>query len=151
MNDAPLMPPARIGFVGIGNMGRPMAAKLAAAGYALQVFDLNLEASRAFAEKHGGDVASSLRALARASDIVITMLPDAGAVRQAVFGEGGLADGLPAGSLIVDMSSCDPTSTRELGAALGGRGIGLVDAPVSGGVSGPRTRRSPPWWVAIRR
>ncbi len=130
----PLAPPARIGFVGVGNMGRPMAAKLAASGYDLRVFDLNLEAARGFVAQHGGKVASSLRELAGASEAIITMLPDAKAVSAACFGKDGLAESLEAGSLVIDMSSCDPTATRKLGAKLEARGIRLIDAPVSGGV-----------------
>jgi 3-hydroxyisobutyrate dehydrogenase len=129
-----LVPPARIGFIGIGNMGRPMAAKLAASGFALNLFDLKRDAAEGFAAEHGGSVSPSLAALAHESEAVITMLPDAASVRGAVLGEGGLAEGLAWGSLIIDMSSCDPTATRELGAILEARGIGLIDAPVSGGV-----------------
>jgi len=131
---AALLPPARIGFVGIGNMGRPMAARLAAAGYELHMLDRDLEAARAFAERHGGKVASSLVALAKTCPAVITMLPDAETVREVVLGGGGLADGLAAGSLVIDMSSSDPTATRELGLRLEERGLFLIDAPVSGGV-----------------
>jgi 3-hydroxyisobutyrate dehydrogenase len=133
MSAAPA-PPAPIGFVGIGNMGRPMAAMIAAAGYELRVFDRNLEATRGFATEHGGVVAPSLKALARASSTVITMLPASNIVHDVVLGPEGLADGLAPGSLVIDMSSSDPTATREIGLKLKERGIAFIDAPVSGGV-----------------
>ena len=131
---AALAVPAAIGFVGVGNMGRPMAARLVAAGYALEIFDIDRRAAQGFVERHGGRIAPSLAALGQASEAVITMLPDANSVREAVLSADGAASGLAAGSLVIDMSSCDPTATRALGAELERRGLSLIDAPVSGGV-----------------
>jgi 3-hydroxyisobutyrate dehydrogenase len=111
-----------------------MAAKLAAAGYALHLYDIDAEAARRFATQHGGEVETSLPTLAQASQIIITMLPDGKIVREVVFGRNGLISRLAPGALVMDMSSCDPTGTRELGRSLDERGIEFIDAPVSGGV-----------------
>jgi 3-hydroxyisobutyrate dehydrogenase len=130
------MPP-RLGFVGLGNMGRPMAERLVAAGYRLALADAAPERLSGFPADRVARP-GSLAALAGESDIVITMLPDGKAVRAVVLGtsEGSdcVAAGLAPGSLVIDMSSSAPMGTRALGEALAARGIGLVDAPVSGGV-----------------
>jgi 3-hydroxyisobutyrate dehydrogenase len=127
--------PERIGLVGLGHMGRPIAARLLAGGVPLSVFDARREAMA----ESGGTPATSLADLARRSDVVITLLPDGAAVRRAVLGAGTpgedrLLDGLAAGAVVVDMGSSSPTGTQTLGTALAARGVGLVDAPVSGGV-----------------
>ena len=129
-----LQPPARIGFIGVGNMGRRMARRLVEAGYSLQLADTNPSAVNGFIAAHGGTAASSLSALARSVDAVITMLPDGKAVREVVTGKDGLLSGLPAGCLVIDMSSSNPVGTRELGGLLAERSIPMIDAPVSGGV-----------------
>ncbi|MFI5012691.1 MAG: NAD(P)-dependent oxidoreductase [Hyphomicrobiales bacterium] len=134
----PIGPPAAIGFIGLGNMGRPMAARLAAAGYAIRACDRDEAAMRGFVAAHGGTVASTPATLARGVDIVIAMLPDGRAVREVALGEHGLAGALPAGAILIDMSSSDPVGTRELGAALAAHDIALIDAPVSGGVKGAK-------------
>jgi 3-hydroxyisobutyrate dehydrogenase len=126
----------RIGFIGMGNMGMPMAANLVRAGYDVTVHDIAAGRMAAFVKAHGGRPAASLSALGAAADLVITMLPSGREVRQVLLeADGGaLAGNLRAGSFIVDMSSADPVGTRALGAELAARGIVLVDAPVSGGV-----------------
>jgi 3-hydroxyisobutyrate dehydrogenase len=129
-----LRPKGAIGFVGLGKMGRPMAARLVAAGYRLHVADLKVEVTRHFADEHGASIPRSLAALGNAADIVITILPDGAAVREAALGENGLMAGLSSGKVVIDMSSSDPIGTRELGNVLAKRGVALVDAPVSGGV-----------------
>ncbi|MBV8962810.1 MAG: NAD(P)-dependent oxidoreductase [Hyphomicrobiales bacterium] len=129
-----LVPPARIGFVGLGNMGRPMAARLAGAGYELHLTDKDVSLATNFVAAHGGTVAPSLAALAGAVEAVITMLPDGKAVREVVLGRGSVAARLSPGSIVIDMSSSDPIGTREVGEALRAKKIELVDAPVSGGV-----------------
>jgi 3-hydroxyisobutyrate dehydrogenase len=133
-----LVPPATIGFIGLGNMGRPMAARLAEAGYDLHLLDKDASVAKSFAAERGATVAPSLAALAGAASAVITMLPDGKAVREVALGRDGLIDNLSAGCVVIDMSSSDPVGTRELGAALLAKQIDLVDAPVSGGV--PRAR-----------
>ncbi len=125
-----------IGFIGIGNMGRPMAANLVRGGHAVIVYDVAPERARGFADEHQARAVSSLAELGRGAGTVITMLPTGRDVRAALLEmEGGaLAKSLKAGSIVIDMSSSDPVGTRELGKELAARGVRLVDAPVSGGV-----------------
>lgn len=126
----------RIGFIGIGNMGWPMAANVARSGFPLTVYDADPERGRRFAAEHGAAAAPSLAALGPATDILVTMLPDGHVVRRVLLDEegGALAASLAAGSIVVDMSSAAPVGTQELGKTLAARGIALIDAPVSGGV-----------------
>jgi len=128
----------RIGFIGLGNMGAPMSANVAKAGLPLTVFDLDPARCAAHAAKIGAAAASTLAELAAASDVIICMLPNGAIVREVVLGtsnaHSGVAAHLPAGALIIDMSSSVPAGTRELGAALASRGLTLMDAPVSGAV-----------------
>jgi 3-hydroxyisobutyrate dehydrogenase len=125
-----------IGFIGIGNMGWGMAANLAKAGFDLSVFDTDKSRAQQFAEEFGTSVCTDVRALADRK-IIVTMLPTGHIVRQ-VLTEGGaesLLARLPAGSIVVDMSSSEPVGTRQLGDMLAQQGIALIDAPVSGGVA----------------
>lgn len=129
----------KIGFVGIGAMGTPMAANLAKAGYKLVIYDIDRARTAAFASVHEIEVASSLAELGKQCGTVITMLPDDKAVRQALYGETGnsqncVVANLKAGSTVIDMSSSSPVSTRELGRLFDARGVKFIDAPVSGGV-----------------
>jgi 3-hydroxyisobutyrate dehydrogenase len=128
----PLAPKAaKVGFIGIGNMGEPMAAHLVKAGWDVQVYDTDAAKVSKFS------AAASLAALGQRCNAIITMLPDGHVVRKVVFeGDDCLVKGLARGAVIIDMSSSAPVGTRELGEALAGRGIGLIDAPVSGGVKG---------------
>lgn len=114
------------GFIGLGAMGFPMASRLAAAGHAMCVRDLDAAKVARFRRRHG-DAGGP-------ADILVTMLPDGKAVRRALE----TSDLLRRGTLVVDMGSCDPHDTRELGKALARRGARLVDAPVSGRVDGAR-------------
>jgi 3-hydroxyisobutyrate dehydrogenase len=129
-----------IGFIGIGNMGNPMARNLIKAGWKVTVYDADAAKTRSFAEAHGAGTASSLAELGKQSHVVITMLPDGIVVRRVVLGKesGGdcLVKGLAKGATIVDMSSSAPVGTRRLGEDLRPYGISLIDAPVSGGVKG---------------
>jgi 3-hydroxyisobutyrate dehydrogenase len=138
MNSSFLVPPARIGIVGLGKMGMPMARNLARAGYRISVHDLNGEALTRACEATGAEAPRSLKALAERSAAVITMLPDGGAVRSVTLGEKANGDcllsGLPRGGILIDMSSSSPVGTRQLGALLGDHGVMMLDAPVSGGV-----------------
>ena len=131
---------ACIGFVGLGNMGAPMAGHLARAGHDLVLYDTRRAAAEALTGE-SARVAETLRDLGGRCGVVITMLPDSEVVRAVVLGEetgDGLVHGLTRGAVVIDMSSSAPTATRELGQALAARGIELVDAPVSGGV--PRAK-----------
>jgi 3-hydroxyisobutyrate dehydrogenase len=123
-----------LAFVGLGQMGRPMAARLARAGHRLRVYDANRKALEAFAVESAASACASAAEAARGAEVLITMLPDGRIVRDVLLGAGRAADALGRGAAVVDMSSSDPVGTRELGAALAAKGIALVDAPVSGGV-----------------
>jgi 3-hydroxyisobutyrate dehydrogenase len=127
----------KIGFIGIGNMGNPMAGHLVKKGFDVTVYDVRPEIVKAFISQHGGKAAASLVDAAHGMDVVITMLPDDQVVRKAVLGDGSencIAAGLARGAIVMDMSTCNPTATRSLAKALKPRGIGVVDAPVMGGV-----------------
>src|SRR5690606_1930361 len=122
-------PTPRIGFIGLGVMGAPMARNLASAGYHLSVFDADPTRAPAIA----GDrisAATDLRALAAGSDIVITMLPNGEVVNQVVAE--GLAHAMTPGALLLDTSSSEPWLTRRSAEILGTRDVAMVDAPVSG-------------------
>ena len=124
-----------IGFAGIGNMGWPMAARLIKAEYHVHVLDSRPERAADFAKETGGHRALSMRELGAAADIVITMLPDSAAVGEVLFGaaDGG-APSLRSGSVVIEMSSGVPGQTVAFAERLRGQGIGMIDAPVSGGV-----------------
>ena len=132
----------RIGLIGVGNMGAPMARRLSAAGHELMVYDLQRAALDALLASDPSLLAAeTLSQIGESCRVAITMLPDSAAVRQAVLGgegQGGLAQAMAPGGVIVDMSSSAPTATVALGAELREHGLDLVDAPVSGGV--PRAR-----------
>src|SRR5918996_6535263 len=127
---------ARIGFIGMGNMGAPMAANLVRGGYQVTAHDIALERAKNFATTHNAHAAETLAALGRDCDLIITMLPSGHEVRQVLLeADGGaLVRNLRAGSIVIDMSSSDPVGTRRLGDELAAHKIELVDAPVSGGV-----------------
>jgi len=129
-------PIRKVGFVGIGNMGAPMAGHLVAAGYDVTVFDARPETVDIFVARHGGNAAKALPEAGEGADAVITMLPDDKVVREVIIGDGagGLAAVLSKGAIVIDMSTSDPVGTRALGEALKARGIEVVDAPVMGGV-----------------
>ena len=125
----------KIGFIGLGAMGRPMAANLVKAGHDLVVRDVDAATADAFVAEHGGTIARQADDFASVH-AVITMLPTGAIVREALLGLGGAAAGLPAGTLVIDMSSSEPDGTRQLGADLAEKGLSFIDAPVSGGVGG---------------
>jgi 3-hydroxyisobutyrate dehydrogenase len=131
--------PGKIGFVGIGAMGTPMAANLIKAGYRLVVFDADPARTASFASTREVEVAKDLPALGRASSIVITMLPDGKIVRKVMCEEKDsfqncVAAELKPGTTVIEMSSSSPIGTRELAVLLEQRGVKMIDAPVSGGV-----------------
>ena len=127
-----------VGFVGLGIMGKPMAANLVAAGYPLTVFDLNLAAVDDLVAL-GATAAGSAAEAAAAADVVITMLPESPHVEAAVLGSGGVAEGIRVGALFIDMSSIAPATSRKVAAVLGERGVDALDAPVSGGEPAARS------------
>ena len=125
-----------IGFIGIGNMGRPMAANLVKGGYQVVAYDADGKRAAQFAKDAGAKSTATLAELGAQVDAIITMLPTGKEVRACLLEtEGGaLAANLPRGALVIDMSSADPVGTRQTHADLAKRGLTLVDAPVSGGV-----------------
>ena len=124
----------KVGFVGLGNMGWPMAVNLARAGHPLVVRDVDAARQRGFAGEFSCEAADAPAAFA-AVDVLITMLPTGSIVREVLLEwSGGIGRALRRGTIVVDMSSSEPAGTRRLGAELARLGIVLVDAPVSGGV-----------------
>ncbi|MCH8102581.1 MAG: 2-hydroxy-3-oxopropionate reductase [Chloroflexi bacterium] len=123
---------AKVGFIGLGIMGRPMAINLIKAGHEVTVFDVFPEAIEPVVEA-GGTAASSCAEVASASDVVITMVQDGPQAEAAIAGEGGALDGASPGDLIVDMSSIAPGVSKRIGKACEEKGVGFIDAPVSGG------------------
>jgi 3-hydroxyisobutyrate dehydrogenase-like beta-hydroxyacid dehydrogenase len=121
-----------IGFIGLGIMGSRMAANLAKAGHDLVVFNRTREKADAWAQEHGGSVAATPRDVAARADVVITMVVDGAQVEQVLLGEDGAAHGAREGALFVDMSTIAPADTRRIGGELAERGIGFMDAPVTG-------------------
>jgi len=129
----------RIGFIGLGAMGEPMAARLTAAGFALSVNDADAARTSLVAAATGATAAASPAELAANSDILITMLPSSAIVSAVLEGPSGALAGLAKGSLIVEMSSGVPEMTRTLAEAAASKGVAMIDAPVSGGVSRAKT------------
>ena len=122
-----------VGLIGTGKMGAPMAARIAGAGFPLVVCDRDAEQAQTVARESGAHCVTDARSLAATCSVVITMLPNGQAVHGAIV-DSGLADSLPPGSTVIDMSSSDPVGTRALGALLADKGMRFLDAPVSGGV-----------------
>lgn len=131
-----IRPPATIAFIGLGMMGRPMARRLAEAGFALRIFDVSQKAVSEFVGLCPAAVATaSPRAAAQGAALLVTMLPDGKIVRDAVVtGRDAAREDLAAGALVIDMSSSNPVDTAQLARDLAARGIATLDAPVSGGV-----------------
>jgi 3-hydroxyisobutyrate dehydrogenase len=125
----------KVGFVGTGAMGRPMARNLVAQGFTVVAYDVE-PAALAAAAKLGANTAGSAAAAAEESDLVVTMLPSSSHVESAYLGARGVLEGIAAGRLCVDMSTIDPATSRRVAARLGERRVRFIDAPVSGGVSG---------------
>ncbi|MFT4767577.1 MAG: 3-hydroxyisobutyrate dehydrogenase [Glaciecola sp.] len=125
---------ARVAFIGLGNMGGPMAANLLAANFSVTVFDLSDEACAALA-KQGATVAASAAEALQSVDFLISMLPAGKHVAGLYLGDEGLLAKLDATTTVLDCSTIDAETAREVGEAAAARGIGFLDAPVSGGVA----------------
>jgi 4-hydroxybutyrate dehydrogenase/sulfolactaldehyde 3-reductase len=119
----------QVGFIGLGNMGRPMAANLCRKGFQLRVYDVAADRVRALAAL-GAEGASDVRGIATACDAVFTMLPDSGAVQEVLGGRGGVLEHGRRGTTIVDMSTIDPLVTDRLAKEAAASGFSFVDAPV---------------------
>jgi len=119
----------KVGFIGLGTMGAPMARNVQKKGHALVVFDVNRASVDALVAS-GATAAASPKDVAAASDIVITMLPDAPDVERAALGHDGIVHGIRPGAIYVDMSTIDPGTTRKVGAAIHAKGAAMIDSPV---------------------
>lgn len=126
---------ANIGFIGLGNMGGPMASNLLKAGHNVRVFDL-VEASLQAIAKEGGESCASAAAAVDGVDVVISMLPASVHVENLYLGDDGLLTAIAPGTLVIDCSTIAPASTRKVSEAAAARNIAMIDAPVSGGVGG---------------
>ncbi|WP_149982459.1 3-hydroxyisobutyrate dehydrogenase [Pseudoalteromonas rhizosphaerae] len=124
-----------IGFIGLGNMGGPMAANLVKAGHQVKVFDLNRTVVNLLAE-NGAIAADDAKHCATDVDVLISMLPASKHVKSLYLGDTGLVHILAKSTLVIDCSTIDAASARDVGAELSEHGIDFVDAPVSGGVAG---------------
>lgn len=122
----------KIGFIGLGIMGKPMAKNLVKAGYDLVVSDL-FEAAVAEVVSFGATSAHSAKEVAEQTDIIITMLPNSPHVKTVVCGKGGLLEGAKAGTILIDMSSIAPLVSQEVSKVCAEKGVKMIDAPVSGG------------------
>ena len=125
----------RIAFIGLGNMGAPMARNLLKAGHSLNLFDLNKDILAELAAQ-GGHISASPREAAQGAELVITMLPAAAHVRSVWLGEDGVLAGITEGVPAVDCSTIDPQTVRDVAAAAAKQGVHMADAPVSGGTGG---------------
>jgi 3-hydroxyisobutyrate dehydrogenase-like beta-hydroxyacid dehydrogenase len=119
----------KVGFIGLGVMGGPMAANVLKGGHELTVYDLNPAAVGRLTAL-GAKAASTLREVGQTSEVLVTMLPEPQHVEGAILGENGAAAGMAAGGTVIDMSTIDPTTSQRIGQALKTRGIAMVDSPV---------------------
>ena len=126
----------KLGFIGLGIMGAPMAARLAAGGH--QLFVHTRSALRDEVKAAGATVCGKAAEVAQAADIIFTMLPDTPDVERVLFGEGGIAQGLTPGKTVIDMSSIAPIETQDFAKRIEALGCDWLDAPVSGGEVGAK-------------
>jgi 2-hydroxy-3-oxopropionate reductase len=122
----------KIGFIGLGIMGKPMAVNLLKAGYSLTVYDIRPEPVKEVVAA-GAQEGKSSKDVAERSEVVITMLPNSPEVKEAVLGEDGVLDGAKAGTILIDMSSIAPLVSKQVCGKLAEKGVEMLDAPVSGG------------------
>lgn len=129
--------PIRLGVIGLGNMGRPIAENLLRAGFSTTVFDLRSAAVEAVCAA-GAQAAPSPAALAGQAEIILIVVPDSTAVRQVLSGKAGVARGAARGSVVVDMTTGDPQYTKPMADRLATKGIAYLDAPMTGGATGAK-------------
>ena len=122
----------KLGFIGLGIMGQPMCKNLIRNGFSVGVYARRDEPARVI-EDFGGTRYMTLKELAISSDVILTMLPDASDVKDVILGEVGLYNFIKKGTVVIDMSSINPIETRKIAKELNAKGIGMLDAPVSGG------------------
>jgi 3-hydroxyisobutyrate dehydrogenase len=126
---------SRIAFIGLGNMGGPMAANLVKAGHTLSVFDL-VPAALEAAKAAGASAATSARETLEGAEVVISMLPASQHVEGLYLGDDGILAHIPTGALVIDCSTIAPATARKVSEAASARGLAMLDAPVSGGTAG---------------
>jgi 3-hydroxyisobutyrate dehydrogenase len=126
---------AKVGFIGLGNMGLPMAANLIKAGHAVSGFDVNEDAGARLAAG-GGTKAQSIAEACKDPEVMITMLPAGEHVREVYLGEGGVLAAVAPATLLIDSSTIDVETARRVAEAAQEKGLAMIDAPVSGGVAG---------------
>jgi 3-hydroxyisobutyrate dehydrogenase len=124
--------PERVAFLGLGIMGRPMAANLVRAGLEVTVWNRTRERAEEFASEHGAEVADSPAEAGARARTAITMVPDTPEVEGVLLGEDGVAEGMAEGGLCIDMSTIAPTASRAIAQRVTERGLGFLDAPVTG-------------------
>lgn len=134
----------KVGFIGLGIMGKPMSLNLMKAGYSLTVFDLNQESVNAVVNK-GAIAASSPKEVAERSDVIITMLPASKHVEQVVLAENGILEGAKEGSVIIDMSSITPDVSRALADQTAKQGVECLMHPSVGESQKQSTVHLPSW------
>ena len=127
----------KVGFIGLGVMGKPMSNQLLRAGYPVTVFDISQDAVDELV-KAGARKAATAREVAESSEAVITMLPGDGEVKDVVLGREGVMDGMRKGGIVVDMSTISPQTVQTLARELETVGVDMLDAPVSGGQEGAK-------------
>src|SRR5690554_2410623 len=120
----------KIGFIGLGIMGKPISLNLIKAGYELIVFNRSQKAIDEVVQA-GAEAGQSPKDVAERSDVIITMLPNSPEVKEVVLGPNGVIEGAKPGSIVIDMSSIAPGASQEVGKALAEKGIRFLDAPVS--------------------
>jgi len=120
----------RIGFIGLGAMGNPMSKNLIKKGYKLTVYDIVNEKTEAIV-KEGAEPARSSKEVAEKSEVIITMVLSSPHVREVILGKGGIIEGVKKGSIVIDMSTIDPMTTREISNLLSDKGVKMLDAPVA--------------------
>lgn len=122
----------KIGFIGLGIMGKPMAKNLVKAGYELVVYDINKEVVNELVGL-GSEKGLSPKDVAERTELILTMLPNSPQVKEVVLGENGVIEGVRAGQILIDMSSIAPLISKEIASQLEKKGVEMLDAPVSGG------------------
>jgi 3-hydroxyisobutyrate dehydrogenase len=125
----------KIGFIGTGAMGKPMALNLLKAGYPVLAYDITPKPLEELKGK-GAAIGKSCKDVASQSDVIITMLPNSGDVEKAILGGNGVLEGAKSNSIVIDMSTIDPSVSRKVAQALSQKNIKMLDAPVSGGQMG---------------
>ena len=129
----------KIAFIGLGDIGEPIASHLARDPFELVVWNRTAAKAEEFARNHKARAAATPAEAVAGADVVITCLPSSAEVEAVVHGDNGILDAMRKGSVLVDCTSGDPPTSRSIAAELGGRGVEFIDAPVSGGTSGAKS------------